>query len=358
VLTARVAPPRVRYPDQEKIRAFAARFLAGVRALPGVESAGLTSNIPFGGDFNDSVILAEGYQMAPGESLISPYQVVVSPQYLETMQVRVKAGRLFNEGDHEKSMPVAVIDERLANKFWPGKSPLGRRMYFPESQENIMATGPNTRWITVVGVVEETKMAGMVTSDTRVGTYYFPMTQAESGAMTLVVRTAVAGEAMTSSIRGVLGSIDPELPLYSVRSMQDRIDESLVDRKTPMILALTFGGVALFLAATGLYGVLAYQVAQRRKEIGIRMALGSQPGGIFSLVLREGLALLAAGVVVGIAGAFAIRKTMETQLYGVGAMDPVVLAVVGGILGAVAIVACTVPARRAAKTDPLVALNQ
>jgi putative ABC transport system permease protein len=296
--------------------------------------------------------------MTPGESLISPFQVVVTPGYLETMRVPLKRGRLFNESDTGSSQLVALVDEVLAQKFWPGQDPVGRRLYRPESLDNPLATGPTTRWITVVGVVGETKMAGLVTSDTRIGTYYFPHTQGGLGAMTLAVRGAGDPEAMTSAIRGVLGAIDPELPLYGVRSMQSRIDESLVDRRTPMLLAVAFGFVALFLAATGLYGVLAYQVSQRRKEIGIRMALGSEPRGIFGLVLREGMMLLVAGFAVGIAGAFGIRRLMETQLYGVSAMDPFVLSSVAAVLALVAFAACTVPARRAARTDPLAALSE
>jgi ABC-type antimicrobial peptide transport system permease subunit len=156
----------------------------------------------------------------------------------------------------------------------------------------------------------------------------------------------------------VLGSIDPELPLYGVMTMSDRIDGTLTDRRTPMLLALMFAAVALFLAAMGLYGVLAYQVAQRRKEIGIRLALGSEPGGIFTLVLREGVGLLVAGLIAGLAGAFAIRRAMESQLYGIGAMDPLVLASVAGVLFVVAVAACAVPARRAARIDPVVALGE
>ena len=176
--------------------------------------------------------------------------------------------------------------------------------------------------------------------------------------MTLAVRTSGDPEALTPAMRRTLATIDPELPLYGVATLQGRIDDSLVDRKTPMTLAIIFGGVALFLAATGLYGVLAYQVSQRRKEIGIRMALGSEPRGIFGLVLREGLILLVAGFAVGIGGAFAIRQAMETQLYGVSAMDPAVLSGVAGVLAVVALVACTVPARRASRTEPLAALNE
>ena len=358
VLTARISPPNARYADTPQVLALADRYLRDVRSLPGVEAAGVTSNIPFGEDFDDSVILAEGYQMKPGESLISPYRVTISPGYLEAMRVPLKSGRLFTDSDTATSGPVVIVDEVLAKKFWPGQDPVGRRMFKPDSVEEMTKPSPNQRWITVVGMVSETKMAGLVTSDTRIGTYYFPATQDGLRTMTLAIRAAGDPESLTPTLRRSLAAIDPELPLYGVRTLQSRIDASLVDRKTPMLLAVMFGGVALFLAATGLYGVLAYQVSQRRKEIGIRMALGSEPRGIFSLVLREGLLLLVAGFAVGIAGAFAIRRTMETQLYGVGAMDPVVLAAVGGILAAVAIAACTVPARRASRTDPLAALNQ
>ncbi|MEX2663748.1 MAG: ABC transporter permease [Vicinamibacterales bacterium] len=358
LLTARVSPPPSRYPDQPQVQAFGNRYLEAVRRVPGVQAAGITSNIPFGGDFSDSVILAEGYQMAPGESLISPYRVVVTPGYLETLQVPLARGRFFTDGDTSASPPVVIVDERLAKKFWPGQDPIGRRMYNPDNADDLTKPGPNTRWITVVGVVGETKMAGLVTSETRMGTYYFPMSQAPLRTMTLAVRTAGDPLSVTGALRQALVSIDPELPLYSVRTMEDRIGDSLADRRTPMVLALLFAVIALFLAATGLYGVLAYQVAQRRKEIAIRMALGSEPGGIFALVLREGVGLLAAGLVVGLAGAFAIRRAMESQLYGVSGMEPVVLAGVAGVLAVVAVIACAVPARRASRIDPMTALGE
>jgi ABC-type antimicrobial peptide transport system permease subunit len=176
--------------------------------------------------------------------------------------------------------------------------------------------------------------------------------------MTLAIKADAVPASTTSAIRQQLHAIDPELPLYGVRTMDDRIRESVADRRTPMLVAIVFGVVALFLAAVGIYGVLAYQVAQRRKEIGIRMALGSDARGIFALVIREGMALLAGGVVAGLAGAFLIRQTMQAQLYDIGAMDPRVLAAVGGMLALVALTACTVPARRAAKIDPMVALGE
>ncbi|HVJ27304.1 MAG TPA: FtsX-like permease family protein, partial [Vicinamibacterales bacterium] len=292
------------------------------------------------------------------ESLISPYRVVVTPGYMEALKLPLRSGRLFSDGDTATSPLVVIVDETLAKKFWPNQNPIGRRMYTPSNPEDFTKPGPGTKWITVVGVVPETRMAGLVTSETRVGTYYFPMTQSAMGTMTLAVRTAGDPLGVTGALRQALASIDPELPLYSVRTMEARITESLLDRRTPMMLALLFATLALFLAATGLYGVLAYQVAQRRKEIAIRMALGSEPGGIFALILKEGTGLLLAGLAVGLAGAFAIRRAMESQLYGVSAMEPAVLASVAGVLGVVAVIACAVPARRASRIDPMGALGE
>ncbi|MEO5894534.1 MAG: ABC transporter permease [Vicinamibacterales bacterium] len=359
VLTARVSPPATRYAKDEDLRAFAGRLLEQVRAVPGVQQAGLVSSIPFGEDFDDSVILAEGYQMSPGESLVSPYRVSASTGYMEALKIPLTSGRFFNDSDTDTSQQVVIVDQRLARKFWPGRDPIGRRLFQPANiKGDITKPTPDQKFLTVVGVVGETKMAGLVSTDDRAGTYYFPLSQAPFRTMTLAMKTAGDPEAVTPAIRRAFAAVDSEVPLYAVRSMQDRIGQTLTDRRTPMVLALVFGAVALFLAAIGLYGVLAYQVSQRSKEIGIRMALGSEPRGIFALILREGLVLLGTGFGVGLALAFAARKAMATQLYGIGAMDPRVLALVAGTLGAVAFIACMVPARRAAKIDPLIALSK
>jgi len=358
VMTARVSPPRSRYPNDADLRTFSARLLERVRALPGVSGAALSSSAPLGDDYSDSVILAEGYQMAPGESLVSPYRVEVTPGYFEALGMSLRAGRTFTDGDTETAPGVVIVDDKLARKFWGNTNPVGRRMYRPDSAQDLTRPGPKVRWLTVVGVVGEVRMAGLVTTDDRVGAYYFPAAQEPFRTMTLIVKTASADPlAVAPAIRRELNAMDPELPLYSVRTMNERIDESLVDRRTPMLLAVVFAGVALFLAGIGLYGVLAYQVTQRRREIGIRMALGSDARRIFTMVVREGVWLMAAGFLVGLGGAFAIRRTMESQLYGVGAMDPAVVSTVAAVLAAVALGACLVPARRAARTDPTIALN-
>jgi predicted permease len=357
VLTARVAPPAARYEGGAELRTFASRLLERLRALPGVEDAGITSHIPFGGDYSDSVILAEGYRMAPGESLISPYRVAVSPGYFEAMGIPAIAGRLFTDSDTESSPRVVIIDQKLARRLWGDVDPVGRRMFKPDRVEDLPNPGPNARWYTVVGVVPEIRISGFVAADDRVGAYYFPYPQEPSRGMTLTVKASADPMALTPLVRRELASIDPELPLYSVMSMRERMDQSLVDRRTPMLLAVTFAAVALFLAALGIYGVLAYQVSQRRREIGIRMALGSNATRIFRMVLGEGVALLAIGFGAGLAMAVAIRGALQAQLYGIGALDPSVLTGVALVLGLAALVACMVPARRAARIDPVVALT-
>ena len=357
VLTGVVSPPAARYKNEDELRAFWNRLTDRVRALPGVQAAGITSNIPLSGDSSDSVILAEGYVMAQGESLISPYNAAVSPGYFESMSIPLKRGRYFAASDDEHAPQVVIIDERLAKRFWKGQDPVGRRMWKPESpQELTRGPGSSTHFYTVVGVVGNIRLTGL-TEKEPVGAYYFPSSQNVGRGMTLTTRTAGDPAAIAGSIREQVRQIDPELPFFSVKAMRQRVEESLVNRRTPMLLASLFGGIALFLAAVGIYGVLAYQVAQRRKEIGIRMALGSDGRRIFGLIVSEGLLLLALGVGVGLAGAFAIRRAMATQLFGVQPMDPAVLALVTIVLGVVALLACAVPARRAARIDPLVALT-
>ena len=357
VMTGIVSPPATRYKEDAQVVAFWNQLAERVRALPGVQAAGITTNLPLGGNYSDSVILAEGYAMVPGESLISPYNSSVSPGYFEAMSIPLKKGRYFTASDVEPAPKVLIIDERLARRFWQGSDPIGRRMWKPDSAEEFTkGPGPASHFYTVVGVVGDIRTTGL-TEKEPVGTYYFPFEQNVIRGMTLVTRTAGDPSSVVNAIRQQVTSLDPELPFFSVKPMQQRVDESLVSRRTPMMLASLFGGIALFLAAVGIYGVLAFQVAQRRKEIGIRMALGSDGRRIFGLIVTEGLWLLAAGIGIGLAGAFGIRRAMATQLFGVQPMDPLVLSAVAATLGVVAFIACAVPARRASHIDPLIALT-
>ena len=358
VLTGTISMPASRYPDEAALRATTDRLLERIRAVPGVESAGVTTTLPFSGSYSDSVILAEGYQMQPGESLISPGQVVASTGYFEAMGTTLVAGRYFSADDAEGRSRVMIIDNRLATRFWPNGDALGKRLYFPADISNLMAKPAEAQMMTIVGIIEPMRLRGLVDGQMqKTGAYYSAMRQVPARTLGLAIRTTQAPESATSAVRREIAQLDPEMPFYGVRTMEDRLSTSLMDRRTPMLLATGFAGVALFLAAIGIYGVLAYQVSQRRREIGIRMALGAESGSIFNLVLKEGGLIVGLGAVFGLAGAFVLRQSLQAQLYETGAMDPRVVASVAGMLIAVALVACVLPARRAAKTDPLIALS-
>jgi predicted permease len=359
VLTGRLALPAARYADPAALRSAYDRLLGGLRAVPGVTSAGLTSSLPFGGNYSDSVILAEGYQMAPGESLVSPSMIAMSDGLPEALGLTLVRGRLFTPADRDGARKVVIVDERLAARFWPSQDPIGRRMYFPADANDIFKPPAEDAWLHVVGVVRNVRLRALAEggASSRVGAYYFPLAQSPSRSVAVVVRTSQPPEVLTASVRGAIRDIDASLPLYDVQTMTERLDGALTDRRTPMILAVSFAGVALLLAAIGLYGVLAYQVAQRSREIGIRMALGATAPGIFQMVLREGGLVVGAGAAVGLVGAWLLRRTMAQQLYQVDAMDPRVIVGVGVVLAAVALVACVLPARRAASTDPMTALT-
>jgi predicted permease len=358
VVTASVVLPRTRYPDEDALRRFAEEALRRVRALPGVLAAGATDFIPFGGNHNDSVIFAEGYEMKPGESVISPRAADVTPGYFEAMGVKLVAGRFFEEGDGKDALPAIIVDETLARRFWPGRDPVGRRMYRPTSIDDLTAITDKTVFFTVVGVIKDVRLEDLTEGGKTVGTYYFPMAQDTSRLVTFAVKTAGGADPLVAALRAALAEVDRELPVFDTQTMEQRMERSLLARRSPATLSLVFGALALVLSAVGLYGVLAYLVTQRRKEIGIRMALGSSHRAIFELVLREGLLLLGAGAALGATGAFAVGRALESLLYGVRPADPLVVAGATLVLVAVAVAACALPARRATRVDPRVALAE
>jgi putative ABC transport system permease protein len=357
VVTASVALPRSRYSKPEERRDFMNRALPAVRAIPGVSLAGATEAIPLGGNHNDSVIFAEGYQMKPGESLVSPLNISVTPGYFETLGIKMVRGRSFDERDNDTGPHVVIVDERLAQHFWPDRNPIGRRMYMPGDPKDLLKIDEHTVWITVVGVARTLRYENLDGSGAPVGAYYFPNSQQPAGGFSFTLRTAADSGSILRALRAEISRLDPDIAVFDIHSMSERIDLSLASRRTSMLLANAFGAVALFLATLGIYGVLAYLVARRTREIGIRVALGSSGGGILKLVLREGFQLVALGLVLGVVGAVFLQKAVASEIYGVRPLDPLVLASVMALLAIVALAACAVPARRAMRVDPMVALR-
>jgi putative ABC transport system permease protein len=223
---------------------------------------------------------------------------------------------------------------------------------------DLLTRGPDTRSYTVIGVVANVQVTGLTPKDPPVGAYYFPYAQQPARSIVVAVRSAQDPETIIAPLRSTLASIDQELPLYDVRTMEERLDHSLLQRRMPMVIAIAFGVVALFLAAIGVYGVLASQVTERRREIGIRMALGSSASDVFRLVMRDGACMTVLGIVAGFAGTAGMTRLMAGLLYGVRPTDPVVIGGVAFLLATVALVATWLPARRAARVNPAVVLNE
>ena len=359
VVTGRVSPLQSRYPDEAALRSYTSRALERIRALPGVEAAGASSYLPFSWDSSSGVVIAEGYTPAPGESVVSPNQLWVTPGYLEALRVSLKRGRLFTEADSADAPRVVLVDEQLAKKFWPGADPVGRRMYLPDRPEDIVKPGPTVKYMQVVGVVGTVKLKGLVEGENaRAGAYYMPYAQSPTRNIGFAIRSRGEVSSTTAAVQRALAGIDPEMQAFDVFAMAERVERSLNPRRAPMMLSIAFGAVALLLATVGLYGVLAYQVSQRTREIGIRMALGSDTAGILRLILNEGVLMVVLGLAAGLAGVVAMRGVIASQLYGVGAFDPAVVLATLGVLSATSLLACLGPARRAARVSPVVALSQ
>jgi predicted permease len=347
VLTGAVSLPESRYADPDSRRRFTDEALRRVQALPGVKAAGATDSLPLGNSASASAILAEGYQAQPGESLLAPAEVRASNGYFEAIGARLVGGRFFDERDTAASPRVIIVDDRLARRFWPNQNPLGRRMYRPGDGDDLTAVTDKTEFMTVVGVVGEMKLQSLTDGDNRVGAYFIPLAQEARSDLTFVLTADRESSMMSGALRREVAAVDAQLPVFEMQPMSYWTDRSLASRRSPALLSIVFGFVALFLSAIGIYGVLAYLVTQRTKEIGIRVALGSSASSVFRLVLREGVLLVGAGLLAGAVGSFLLRRTLESQLFGVTASNPVVLLLVTAMLAVVALTACAVPARRA-----------
>jgi predicted permease len=348
VLTVEISATGAKYPNAQSVIEAYTTLYDRLRALPGVTHAGGVNTLPLADFFAWGPITVEGRVPPPGEKFVNADQRVASPGYFETMRIPLVRGRFFDAGDHASNPRAVVIDTRMADELWPGADPIGRRLKFGDAE----STSP---WEIVVGVAGRVKQYGL-DADARMALYR-PQTQSAARSMYVVVRTAGDPQALAPSVRDVIRGVDPDLPIAQVQTMAARVDRSLARRRFSMTLLTIFAGAALALAVIGIYGVMAFLVSQGTREMGIRIALGATPRGILTLVLGQGALLAAAGLAAGLGGALALTRLMRSQLFGVEPHDPITFAVIAAGLALVALMACAVPARRAARTDAIAALR-
>jgi putative ABC transport system permease protein len=345
---ATVSLPGTIYRNAEAWRAFYARFVERTRALPGVESASFASGILLPMLANSTTFAFEGKPLPPPEQRLEYPVENISPGFFDTIGARMAAGRAFQDGDTDRAAPVVIVNETLARSIWPGEDPIGKRLKPGDGTDN-------SPWNTVVGVVKDLRR-GDVKRPIR-GEIYFNTLQFTPRTQTLVFRTSGDPSALMPSIRRELQRLDPQLPLFRVSTLEAQLADTLNQPRFQATLLAGFAAIALLLAAIGIYGVTSHAVSQRTQEVGIRMAMGARSSEVRLLILRQHMAPALAGVIAGLAGAFALSRFLTTLLYGVKAIDPLTYALVSLSLILVAVAACWVPARRAMRVDPLVALR-
>ena len=322
-----------------------------LKGLPGVEGVGATSDVPLSGAVwpNATGFTLEGVERPPEDLALSANICIVTPGYFRTLGVPLQRGRFFGPEDAPESSPVVLINEAMARRYWPNEDPVGKRMKYGSGAD------PTEPWRTIVGVVANVRDSEL-DRETRIASY-LPHSQVPRRAMTLVLRSSSDALRMAPSAREQVWGLDREMPLANVSTMEARLERSLAQRWFNMLLLSVFGALALAIAAVGIYGVIGYSVAQRRHEIGVRMALGAQRRDIFRNVVGRGIALAALGIGIGLTCAFALTRFIAGLLFRIEPTDPLTLAAVSGVLAGVAFLACWIPARRAARVDPTVALR-
>ena len=347
LLTFAVALPAAKYPSDTQRIAFFDQLFPRLAALPGVRAAGGTSVLPFGGNWSTGSFTVEGF--TPAEDEPGPWGDIriVSPDFLQALGAPLRRGRHLTPDDGPGRPRVAVVDEEMVRRYWPDADPIGKRITF----------GPDSapEWIEVVGVVGHTMHEGL-DADARVQ-LYLPYAQRGPGQLTVVLRTTGDPARLTAAARSAVRAIDPDQPIANVRTMEELVDTSLGGRRLAAVLLAVFAGVALLMAAVGIYGVMSFAVAQRTRELGVRVALGASRASVLRLVVRQGMGLVLLGVAIGAAGALGLTRLIASQLYAVRSTDPATFGLVALALVATALVAILVPAARAMRLDPVAALR-
>ncbi|HEX5885561.1 MAG TPA: ABC transporter permease [Pyrinomonadaceae bacterium] len=353
VLTMRTVLPREKYKEPPQRNNFYRQVLERVEHLPGVVSAGYSTSVPLSWKGGTSGFLPEGIKSPIAGMAYDANHRQVSAGYLKTMNVPLRAGRYFDNRDNEQSMPVVIINETMARQYWPGENALGRRLKIGDPDE------PGKQWKEIVGIVADVRQMGL---DAPVkAEMYFPYQQITDWPWfiprDLAIRTSGDTSNLVGSVRQIIREVDPDQPISNVATMAELLGTEASERRMGMIMLVAFAALALLLASLGIYGVLAYFVTQHTSEIGVRLALGASTRNILFLVLRKGMGLTLLGVGIGIAAALALTRLMSSLLFGVKAVDPLTFVTVPLLLAGVALLACYIPARRATKVDPLVALR-
>ncbi len=350
LLTARIGLPDAAYPKNENVIAFFDQFLPRIRALPGAESASVIMPLPLSGSNMVTPFDMEEHPLPDGQQPGAPVRMI-GTDYFKTMGIPLRQGRVFDETDQFESQPTVIVNERFANKFFPGQDVIGKRI-----KPGMGADESGEKMREIVGVVGNVKHLSLKNDDSP--EMYLPRTQIPFGTMSLVVKTNVSNPgALTSAVRKELAVMDNAIPLTSVRIFDEYVARSLARPRFNALLLSIFAGTALLLTAIGIYGVMAYSVTQRTNEIGIRIALGAAQSSIFRLVVGQAMSLVGISVVIGVAGAFAATRLLNSLLFGVGAWDAVTFAGIVLLVSVVAFLAAWLPARRAARVDPIIALR-
>jgi len=348
VLTATVIVPRTKYKEDEQRATFYKQLIERVRSLPGVQAASATATLPLSGSNWGRSLTVEGYPVLPVGQAPMIQHTVVTPGYFRTMGIALLAGRDFTDADKKDAPDVTIIDERLAREYWPNDSPIGKRVRFGPPEDN-------EPWHTVIGVVASVRHQRMQ-EETR-KSVYLPHAKIPVNGLSLVARTSSNPKDFIAAIRREVAQLDPDLPVSEVATMEEVVAESIWQPRLYATLFAVFASGALILALIGIYGVMAFLVQTRTHEIGVRMALGASARDVFKLIVGRGMKLTAVGVVVGIGGAIALTRLMHSLLFNTSATDPITFILISVLLSLAAFLACYIPARRAAKVDPLVALR-
>ena len=364
--TFSLALPEKKYSTEEMTAGFYERLLENIRALPGVESVAAASGLPLGNNGWQQGFRIDGRPDPPPDQIPLMETCLVTPDYFKAMNIPVLRGRAFTDSDDRahlagqdlskldedqrfiKGLNKVIIDEEFAKRYWPNEDPIGKRLKFGSPEQ--------PRAVEIIGVVGRVKMESLNQNSDRVQAYY-PYPQVPANSMTVIIKGASDPNQLINSVRGALKEIDPDQPMYAVRTMDEIRAESVQNERLNLTLLTLFAGIALVLAIVGIYGVMSYSVTQRTHEIGIRMAIGARPRDVFTMILGHGMKLALIGVGIGLVGAFALTRLMASMLFGVEPADATTYGVIAALLIGVSLLACYLPGRRATKVEPTISLR-